>query len=111
MNTLLLVVSGFAIVFSIVGVLYGIAAVRFAQKHNKSSVTLHELTKLQTELTEHSDSIIALHASLAKLRARIGMRKVREDANKGDGLPDSITDPEGWKAAMRLRIHNQRFNR
>lgn len=111
MNSLSTMISVIALVVALLSVWYAVAAMKYMQQYNKSSVTLRELTKLQTELTEHADSIAHLHESLAKLRSRVGMRKLREkNKDNGDGLPDSKTDPEAWKAAMRLRIHNKRFN-
>ena len=66
---------------------------------------LGKLSKIETELTEHADSIEALHESLRKLRSRVGMRENRAAKGTTDGqIPDSKTDPAGYKRAMRLKL-------
>ena len=63
------------------------------------------ITRIETDLTEHKDSIEALHVSLRKLRARIGMREHRATGSPTEGqIPDSGTDPAGYKRAMRLKL-------
>ena len=112
MNSLSTVISILSMVFAVAGVCYGMTALKYVRRYNKSSVTLRHLTKLETELTEHADSIAALNDTLHKLRSRVSMRTLRDKKkDNGDDLPDAKTDPEGWKAAMRLRIHQQRFNK
>lgn len=105
--------TGFALFGAIIGtiaVFYAFWAANFVVRNNKASITLAQLTKIQTELTEHADSIKSLHESLAKLRSRVGMRQLREKQNT-DAIPDSKTDPQGWKNHMRLQLHNQRFGK
>jgi len=66
---------------------------------------LKKLTVLETELTEHADSIEALHVSLRKLRSRVGMRENRAGKKaETDATPDARTDPAGYKRAMRLKL-------
>ncbi len=78
-------------------------------KGNKRSVSLKKLTALEIEMTEVTDSLEAVQISLKKLRARIGMRKNREQKSlNGDGMPDPKTDPDGWKRAMRLKLHQEK---
>jgi len=98
------IISLFALLFAVLGVWYGIAAAKFVQDNNKASISLRELTKIQVELTEHADSITALHASLSKLRSRIGMRKLREKETSEGDIPDSKTDPQAWKEYMRKKL-------
>lgn len=75
---------------------------KWIEKNNKNSVTLKRIAELETEMTECTDAVVAYGASLKKLRSRVGMRKVREEA--ADAIPDSTVDPEGYKRAMRLKI-------
>ena len=64
-----------------------------------------KLTKIEAELTELTDSVEALHASLRKLRSRIGMRENRAQKRPTVAeIPDSTTDPAGFKRAMRLKL-------
>lgn len=66
---------------------------------------IKKLTSIETELTEHADSLAALHKSLKKLRARVGMRENRARGRTSEGeIPDSATDPAGYKRAMRLKL-------
>lgn len=73
------------------------------EKNNKNSVTLKRMAELESEMTEVTDAVAAYGVSLKKLRSRVGMRKVREERN-ADDVPDHVTDPEGYKRAMRLKI-------
>lgn len=69
-----------------------------------------KLTKIETELTELTDSIEALHVSLRKLRSRVGMRENRASKSTTDGqIPDSATDPAGYKRAMRLKLRGTKL--
>jgi len=66
---------------------------------------LKKLTELEVELTEHADSIAAIHQSMKKLRARVGMRENRTKKNDGQAaIPDARADPAGYKRAMRLKL-------
>lgn len=68
---------------------------------------LAKLTSIETELTEHADSLEALHASLKKLRARVGMRENRAAKTAQDSdIPDPTTDPAGYKRVMRLKLQS-----
>jgi len=63
------------------------------------------LTEIECELTELTDSLVAIHTSMKKLRARVGMRENRSKKNGGDAaIPDAATDPAGYKRAMRLKL-------
>lgn len=87
-----------------------VAVANYVTKHNKASVSLKRMTDLEVQMTEISDSVTALHESLRKLRARITMRQHRaEPKNTADGIPDSKTDPDGWKRAMRIQLHNRQL--
>ena len=66
---------------------------------------IKKLTSIETELTEHADSLAALHTSLKKLRARVGMRENRGRGRTSDAeIPDPTVDPAGYKRAMRLKL-------
>lgn len=68
------------------------------------------VTRIETDMTELKDSIEALHASLRKLRARIGMRENRASGGTTGGqIPDSATDPAGYKRAMRLKLRGAKL--
>ena len=65
------------------------------------------LTEIECELTELTDSLVAIHASMKKLRARVGMRENRAKKNdEQDGVPDPVADPGGYKRAMRLKLRS-----
>jgi len=69
------------------------------------NIQLNKLTDIQTEITEHADSIESLHTSLKKLRSRVGMRALRDrNAKKDDDIPDHLRDPEGYKREMRKKL-------
>lgn len=114
MNTLSTILSSFALVISLVGALIAIGAARTARSterwvttNNKKSVGLAQLTQLNDELTEHADSIAHIHKTLKSLRSKIGMRNLRAKDDSQDDLPDPLRDPDGYKRAMRLKLHLQ----
>jgi len=66
---------------------------------------IKKLTEIECELTEHEDSISALHKSLRKLRSRVSMRENRSrSSSDGETVPDSKTDPAGYKRYMRNKL-------
>lgn len=75
----------------------------FVAQKNARSVSLKRLSEIEAEMTELTDSVVALQTSMKKLRSRIGMRHNRERGN-GDGCPDPATDPEGYKRHMRQKL-------
>jgi len=106
--------------FSLVAVIYSTFAVQYSRKckyycdsvlnwvenENEASKVLKQLTDHEVVLTDHADSLSALHTTLKKLRSRIGMRELHaKRAGQADEVPDSRTDPEGWKAHMRQQLH------
>ncbi len=71
---------------------------------------LKKLTEIECELTEHNDSISALHTSLKKLRSRVGMRENRaQSKSNSPEIPDSKTDPAGYKTYMRHKLGKTRL--
>jgi len=69
---------------------------------------LAKLSAIQAELTEHADSIAALHESLRKLRNKINMRINREDKKPSKEVEvDSIKDPALWKAITRDKLRKE----
>jgi len=69
------------------------------------SPSLKRVTQIEVELTELTDSLEAIHRSLKKLRARVGMRENRRRNTGGpDDIPDPVKDPAGYKTAMRLKL-------
>lgn len=105
----------FALGLSVVAVLFSLAslanarnAVDWVAQSNKRSLSLKKMAEVEAELTDLRDAYDALMASHKKLRARIGMRKVRDDASSA--LPDPTRDPAGWKAAMRRKLKLSEMN-
>lgn len=99
-----------ALVFGTIAVWYALTAVKFADEsrqwmvnNSTKSLTIKQLTEIQTELTDQADSIAALHKTMKTLRSRIGMRKLREDENSS-GEPNSATHPQEWKAWKRQQL-------
>ena len=78
----------------------------FVQKTNERSLTLKKLTGIETELTEHADSIESILKSMHKLRSRIHARTLNE--KKTDGAPDPKTDPLDWKRYMNAQFAQKR---
>lgn len=91
---------------------YASDACEHCEKNNEASVSLRQMTALQVEMTEITDSVKSLHTSLHKLRSRIGMRDLakRREGEQIDALPDSKLDPEGWKREMRKRLHQGKLD-
>lgn len=111
MNNFSTYASLFACVLSVAAVWYGVTAVKYVMKYNKASVTLAQLTRLEVELLDHADAIKSVHATISKLRSRIGMREKRaRDAGNSSGEPDSKTDPQAWKEWKRQQIAEGRSN-
>lgn len=76
------------------------------KKAKDPSPSMATLTQLECEMTELADSVAALHVSLRKLRARIGMRENRAAKGSTDSqIPDSTKDPAGYKRYMRLKLN------
>lgn len=84
---------------------YASDAAYFCEKNNKASTTLKKMTELQIEMTEITDSVVALQTSLHKLRSRIGMRDLakRREKEQVDEVPDPVTNREEWKRVMRQK--------
>jgi uncharacterized protein YlxW (UPF0749 family) len=109
MHSLSTAISIGALFFALFGVVLALKSAKYARDNSKASVTLRNLTSIQTELTDHADSIASLHTSLKKLRSRIGMRELRGKGGNSE-FPDPNTDPQAWKDAMRERIHREKYN-
>lgn len=100
-----LLIALFSLVYARSARHYSHHCYQYVAETNETSATLKQLTQIETELTEHADSIAALHTSLHKLRSRIHMRKVNDDKKAADdGPPDPNVDPDGWKRYMNARI-------
>ena len=105
-------IAGASLLIALFSLVYARSARHYAQhcyqyvaETNESSATLKQLTYIETELTEHADSIAALHTSLHKLRSRIHMRKVNYDKKAADNAPpDPNVDPDAWKRYMNALI-------
>jgi hypothetical protein len=104
------VALGFSVIGGLLALRTAVVARQIEQwviNNNKKSIGLKQLTQLETEMTEHADSIASLHASLKKLRSRVGMRNLRENGLDSASMPDSLRDPAGYKRAMRLKLFKQ----
>jgi len=88
-----------------------IGALNYVEKRNTNSLSLKRMTEIQAELQEQHDSIEKIHEMLHKLRSRQGMRdhRARKKEANSDGIPDSTTDPAGYKAAMRVKLAAKNF--
>jgi len=78
-------------------------AVEFVHAQNKNSISLRRMAEVEATLTELTDSYHALLDSHKKLRSRIGMRIVREEAHDapGNGV-DAATTTD--KDALRKQL-------
>lgn len=119
MNSLLTAFAGFVALCAFASVVTAYRAYKYSRdcaewmtKNNTRSASLKQMTDIQVELTEHADSIQALHTSLHKLRSRIGMRKLANEraSASDDGVPDPNTDPDGYKRAMRAKMFGPKVN-
>lgn len=89
---------------------YARSCAEFVSNQNAESLSLRRLAEIESSLTELTDAHHALYESNKKLRARITMRQNRAAKNgAGDDLPDPKTDPDGWKRAMRVRLHQDKL--
>lgn len=119
MNSLLTALIGVSAMVSLAAIVFSVRAAQIAwraheyvNEKNARSLSIKKLTDIETELTEHADSIESLHKSLHKLRSRIGMRKLAEERKNAedDGMPDPTTHPEEWKTAMRAKLFGKPVN-
>lgn len=99
-----LLIACFAAVYAASARRYAHKCYYFVSKSNERSVTIKKLTSIETELTEHADSIENLLKSLHKLRSRIHARTVNEKKTNSDGCPDPELDPQGWKRWQNARL-------
>ena len=82
-------------------------AINHLDTRNARSVTLAKMAYVEASLTELTDAYDALLTSHKKLRSRIGMRAVRQGKiDAAEAMPDSQTDPAGYKKAMRLKLRS-----
>lgn len=106
-------IAGASLLIALGALVYAVSAHHYAgkcyyfvSKSNERSLTLKKLTDIETELTEHADSIESLLKSLHKLRSRIHARTVNEK-KATDGAPDPNTDPQDWKRYMNAKLSQQ----
>lgn len=91
LSALALLFGLFAVVYAFYARAYANDCFLYVSQKNVRSETLKQLTELQTEMTEITDSVVALQKSMTKLRGRIQARTVNESkSNSGE-------DPEDWK--------------
>lgn len=110
-HMLLTVMISTCFAFSVLGMIFSLAAVNYTKKQNKRSVSLREIAILSDEVTNLGDAYASLLASHKKLRSRIGMRdkRAKDNDDNGSGEPDPRTDPQAWKTYMRKQLHMQKF--
>jgi len=94
----------FALIPSLVSGLFCALSWLFMRRARKNAVRPRVIAELASSLTELQDAYEALLASHKKLRSRISMRDLREKRSNGSDMPDSTTDPAGWKRQMRLQL-------
>lgn len=96
--TICIIVTLVAACFCVYAMIYARRCYEYCYTKNVRSVSLARLTELQTEMTETTDSIVAIQASLRKLRGRMQARSMNSDK------PPSSDDPEEWKRRTNARL-------
>lgn len=99
-----LLLTCLAVIYAVSARRYAHSCYEFVSTSNERSVALKQLTLIETQLTEHADSIEALLKSQHKLRSRIHARTINEKKTDADGCPDPNIDPDGWKRYMNAQI-------
>lgn len=89
-------------IVAVSALIYAVALRNLFETQTFDRLQKSRLTAIETELTELSDSYERLITSQRKLRGRLAADK--RNSSNGSAIPDSVTDPQGYKAAMR-RIH------
>lgn len=115
MNNLSTYLSTFAVFVAAIAWLYAVKCWSFCRDTEKFMKKLvdpagkyKKIAKLSSEMTDLKDSMENLLESHAKLRSRIGMRRQRAKPNGSENaIPDSTTDPAGYKRAMRLELQSK----
>jgi hypothetical protein len=80
----------------------------FAVSRTRKSYWAKQFSELRKVTVEITDALAALSESHSRLRSRVSMRDVRaRKKSNGSEIPDSQTDPAGYKAAMRLLLHGK----
>lgn len=86
----------------------GVYAVRVTKIKSVRAISLRRMMKLETEMLEFADSLASIRKSLHVVRSRINMRNLRASrANGVDEEPDSIRDPDAWRAWARRKHLNK----
>ena len=113
LSTIWLIAAGFLTVFCVACVIWLVqlgqycrAAVEYVENQNKRAVSLRRIADLETTCTELLDSYNSLLDSHKKLRARIGMRNIRNKRENGADLTPMSTDAEKstYKANLRAKL-------
>lgn len=102
--TFLLEVSQY--VLAIFALWYSYRCALWMAGNNAQSLSLRKLAELEAAQTELLDAYEALLQSHRKLRARIGMRQVREKRKNGEDKPDQgpEIDPDLAKAQEKRKL-------
>jgi len=82
------------------------ALASYVHTQNKNAVSLRRIAELDAAVTELTDAYSALYESNKKLRARIGMRSVREKRKAAENGVDSDVIPadEAGRLAYKKRL-------
>jgi len=87
-----------SLICSVVAVLLSLRAAWYAARYSAASVSVQQLARIETELTDTRDLIESLRKSLHKMRSRRRMQELRED----DDAPPA--DREGLKRQLRAKV-------
>lgn len=101
LSTVALVLALVAAAFALYAMIYSRRCFEFVQQSNARSVTLKRLTEIETELTEQTDSIVAIQQSMRKLRGRLQARRLNSEKPEPTTSPE---DPEEWKRRANLKL-------
>jgi hypothetical protein len=101
--------AGIALLLAVFAVFLSWKAVRIAVAGSAASVAVQKLTRIEADLTDTHELIDGLRESLHKMRSRAGMQRLRDERQvERDALPpDSLTDPAGYKRAIRAKLVTQ----
>lgn len=81
----------------------------YVHNQNKNAVSLRKIAELDAAVTELTDAHYALYESNKKLRARIGMRAVREKRKSAENGVDLTAVPadEGARLEYKRKLRNK----
>lgn len=67
-----------------------------------------KVARLRVEVADLAEAFERLQKNIRRMQMRLNAERKRDDEpepRQTNGLPDPDKDPEGWKKAMRVRLH------